>query len=317
MRPKASVYRLGATITARGFTLDLGKQFIRWGRADIIYPTDRFAPRDYINVVNSELLPVIGARGSLQLGNEIFEAIWVPQLTPSRLPLLDQRWTVVPPEAAGLTLADGGAEILGGAQFGARWRHTGSRIETALSFFDGPNHQPDLQTRLRPESPTTLDVVRVYPNIRMYGGDLALPTSALTLKAEVAYVTSPSETSDDYVLYVVEIERQAGEWLLDIGYAGEVVRESRVALSFAPDRGMAKSIIGRASYTFDPQRVLIFEGAARQNGDGYFGKIEYSQGMSEHWRLTLAAIGIGGEEEDFLGQYHRNSHGTVTLRYSF
>jgi hypothetical protein len=151
----------------------------------------------------------------------------------------------------------------------------------------------------------------------MYGADIAIPTPYLTFKGEVAYVTSPPATSDEYVLYVVEIERQIGEWLLDVGYAGETVREDRVDLSFAPDRSMAKSIIGRAAYTLDPQRTVVIEGAARQDGDGFYGRLEYSQGLSEHWRLTLTGVGLAGDEDDFLGQYHRNSYGALALRYSF
>ena len=316
LRPRAAVRRLAATLTARGFTLDVGKQFIRWGRADIIYPTDRFAPRDYLNVIDSELLPVIGARASVNRGSETFEAVWVPRLTPSRLPLLDQRWAAVPPEAAPLPLADGGSLLPRGAQLGGRWRHTGSRLETALSFFDGFNHLPDIDARLQPET-ATIDVVRVHPTIRMYGGDLAVPTAVLTLKAEVAYVTSPPSTSDEYILYVVEIERQVGEWLLDVGYAGEVVRESRVAMVFAPDRSMARSVIGRASYTVDPRRTVVIEGAARQSGDGFYAKLQYSQAMTQRWRLTITGVGLAGDPDDFLGQYRRNSHGSVAVRFSF
>jgi hypothetical protein len=315
-RPRAAVRRLAATFAARGFTLDIGKQFIRWGRADIIYPTDRFAPRDYLNVIDPELLPVIGARASIQHASETFEAVWVPRLTPSRLPLLDQRWAVVPAEAAGLTLADGGSILPRGAQFGGRWRHTGSRLETALSFFDGFNHLPDIAARLRPDQPT-VDVVRVHPSIRMYGGDIAVPTRLFTLKAEAAYVTSPSATSDEYVLYVIELERQTGEWLLDAGYAGEVVRRSRVPVVFSPDRNMARSIIGRASYTIDPRRTVVIEGAARQSGDGFYAKFQYSQAMAQHWHVTLTGVGLAGDLDDFLGQYRRNSHGSVALRFSF
>ena len=315
-RPRAAVRRLAATFAARGFTLDVGKQFVRWGRADIIYPTDRFAPRDYLNVIDSELLPVIGARASIQHGSETFEAVWVPRLTPSRLPLLDQRWAVVPAEAAGLTLADGGSVLPRGSQFGGRWRHTGSRLETAFSFFDGFNHLPDIEARLRADL-TTIDVVRVHPSIRMYGGDVAVPTEWFTLKAEAAYVTSPSATSDEYVLYVVELERQTGEWLLDVGYAGEVVRQSRVPVVFSPDRNMARSIIGRASYTVDPRRTVIIEAAARQSGDGFYAKFQYSQAMTQHWHLTLTGVGLAGNPGDFLGQYRRNSHGSAALRFSF
>jgi len=316
LRPRAAVRRLAASVSTGGVTLDVGKQFIRWGRADVIYPTDRFAPRDYLNVVDSELLPVIAARASIRFGSETFEAIWSPQLTPSRLPLLDQRWAAVPPEAVGLALLDGGSVIPGGSQFGARWRHTGSRLETALSVFEGYNHHPDIDARLRPGEPA-VEILRVHPTIRMYGGDIAIPGAWFTLKAEGAYVTSPPGTSDEYLLYVVEIERQVGEWLLDVGYAGERVLESRVPRVFAPDRSLARSIIGRAAYTLDPTRTVVFEGAARQDGDGFYGKLEYSQALSQHWRLTLTGVGLAGDPDDFLGQYRRNSHASVALRYSF
>lgn len=316
LRPRAAVRRLAATISSGRVTLDIGKQFIRWGRADIIYPTDRFAPRDYLNVIDSDLLPVIAARASIQFGSETLEAIWSPQLTPSRLPLPDQRWAVIPPEAAGLTLVDGGSANVDGAQYGGRWRHTGSRLETALSFFQGENHHPDIEAHFQPQT-AELAILRVHPSVRMYGGDIAIPGRWLTLKGEAAFVISTNETSDDYVLYVVEIERQIGEWLIDVGYAGEQVRESRVPRIFAPDRSMARSIIGRAAYTLDPQRTFAIEGAARQNGDGFYGKIEYSQAMTNHWRLILTGVGLAGDPDDFLGQYRRNSHGAVTLRVTF
>ena len=91
----------------------------------------------------------------------------------------------------------------------------------------------------------------------------------------------------------------------------------RSALSFAPDRGLTTSIVGRASYTIDPLRSIAFETAVRQNGDGYYGKVEYSQARGEHWRATITAVGIGGQSDDFLGQYRRNSHVQASLRYSF
>src|SRR5258706_7764193 len=108
-RPRATLRRLTATFTAPHFTLDVGKQFIRWARADVLNPTDRFAPRDFLNVIDNEFLPVLGVRPSIQIGHETFEVVWVPRLTPSRLPLFDQRWTVLPPEAEGMLFVDGGA----------------------------------------------------------------------------------------------------------------------------------------------------------------------------------------------------------------
>jgi hypothetical protein len=101
------------------------------------------------------------------------------------------------------------------------------------------------------------------------------------------------------------------------GYTGEIVTARRAASTFAPDRGLTRSIVGRASYTIDPARSLTFESAVRQNGDGVYAKAEYSQARGQHWRATVTGVAIAGRRDDFLGQYHRNSHVAATLRYSF
>jgi hypothetical protein len=315
-RPAVAIRRLTATVMAKHFTVDLGKQFIRWGRADILNPTDRFAPRDYLNVIDSDLLPVLGARPAAQIGRETFEAVWVPRLTPSRLPLVTQRWTVVPPDAGAILIKDGGSVIPPGSEWGARWNHSGDRFESSLSYFDGFNHLPRIDVKASP-SLLAVELTRVYPDLRMYGGDLAVPTRLITLKGEAAYFTSSSSATDQYVLYVVEVERQTGEWLLDAGYAGEVVTSSSAAVPFAPDRGTARSFIGRASYTVDPRRTVAIEAAVRESGEGVYVKGEYSEAWGQHWRLTMTGVGIGGHQDDFLGQYNRNSHGSIGLRFSF
>ena len=80
---------------------------------------------------------------------------------------------------------------------------------------------------------------------------------------------------------------------------------------------MARSVIGRVAHTVAPRRTLAVEGAARQNGRGVYAKGEFSQTFGQHWRLTLAAAGIAGEDDDFLGQYQRNSNASATFRLSF
>jgi D-serine dehydratase len=46
----------------------VGKQFVRWGKADIVTPTDHFAPRDFLGVIDNEFLPVTGVRGVVRFG---------------------------------------------------------------------------------------------------------------------------------------------------------------------------------------------------------------------------------------------------------
>jgi hypothetical protein len=329
-RPRLSLRRLTATLTHGPFTLDAGKQFIRWGKADIINPTDRFAPRDFLNVVDTEFLAVTGLRGVAQHGADTFEAVWVPRFTPSRVPLLDQRWTAVPAEAASVPLVDAGAALPSGAETGLRWGHVGDGLEYSLSFFNGFNHLPNIaaSTTLNAEiaekicsacsaSSAFVEIRREHPAIRTYGADAVLPTKWFTIKGEAAYFTSSTPLTDEYVLYVVQLERQTGEWVIVAGYAGEATTLRRSTLLFAPDRGMTRAIVARASYTIDPVRSLAVETAVRQNGAGVYGKFEYSQARGQHWRATVTGVGIGGHSDDFLGQYHRNSHLSAALRYSF
>src|SRR5207237_9916116 len=105
--------------------------------------------RDFLNVFENEFIAVTGARASAQIGSETLEAVWVPRFTPSRIPLLTQRWTVVPPEAPGVPIVDVGTTWPKGSQVGFRWSHTGSGFESAVSFFDGLNHLRTIDTSVR------------------------------------------------------------------------------------------------------------------------------------------------------------------------
>lgn len=316
LRPALSIRRISATLRRGPLTVDVGKQFIRWGKADIVTPTDHFAPRDFLGVIDTEFLAVTGARAVLHVGNESVDAVWVPRFTPSRMPLLDQRWTVLPPDAAGLAFIQAPSQLPARDQFGIRWGHTGAGYEMSVSAFDGFNHLPNVTT-VPTASPQEVLFARNYPRLRSYGADGAIPTRWFTLKAEAAWFDSPDRRSDEFVLCVVQVERQAGEWLLLAGYAGEVITERRTALAFAPDRGLTRSLVGRVSYTIDTNRSVAFEAALRQNGHGAYAKGEYSLARGQHWRGTVAGIGIAGRQDDFLGQYRRNSHLTLSLRYSF
>jgi hypothetical protein len=151
----------------------------------------------------------------------------------------------------------------------------------------------------------------------MYGADAAVPLRWFTVKGEAAWFTSSTPQADEYVQYVVQLERQKGEWFLVGGYAGEAVTVARNPFDFAPDRGLARAFLGRAGYTIDVNRSIAFEGAVRQNGDGAWLKFEYSQAFGQHWRATASFTVIRGAADDFLGQYRRNSQGILALRYSF
>ncbi len=317
-RPEGEVRRLSATHHNGPITFEVGKQFIRWGKTDIVTPTDRFAPRDFLTVVDNDFIAVTAARLNFEKGKNTIEAVWSPRFTPSRIPLPNQRWAPLPELPPGVGLHDAGAVFPGGPQSGLRWNHTGA-IEYELSFYEGFNHLPSCDATPR-FTPTGIEVniQRFYPKMIMAGADVAAPLAWFTMKAEAAHFSTTDNRADEYALYVIQLERQTGEWFFLGGYAGEAVtRHGTRAADFAPDRGLTKTMLSRAGYTIDANRNIAVEAAVRQNGDGIWIKGEYSQLFGQHWRATLDLTLIGGEPADFLGQYHRNSHATFVVRYSF
>ena len=91
----------------------------------------------------------------------------------------------------------------------------------------------------------------------MAGGNVAISSRWFTLKSEAAYFGSSDARADEYALYVIQLERQSGEWFFIGGYAGEAVTQRGSSTAdFAPDRGLTKTILGRANYTIDTNRSM-------------------------------------------------------------
>lgn len=313
-RPAFSIRRATLVYNKGRFTAEIGKQPVRWGKADILNPTDRFAPRDFLAVVDNEFLNVGAARAIYEGQSNSLEVVVQPRFTPSRTPLLNQRWTVIPDQFQRIPLRDGGSRVPSRPAYGLRWNHLGSGYEASVSVYDGFNHLPLLESSL---DPTGINVVRTYPRLRSFGADAAVPLRWFAVKGEGTLFTSPDKRADDYVIYVLQLERQIGELSIVGGYAGEWVAKKRSDLQFAPDRGLAKAFLGRATYTLDPRRSLAIEYAVRENGDGYWIRSEFSRSIGKNWRAIGGYTAIGGNRTDFLGQYRRNSHVHFVLRCSF
>jgi hypothetical protein len=329
-RPPFSIRRLSAMLSHGALTVEVGKQFIRWGKADVLNPTDRFTPRDFLSVVDNDFLGVTGARLTYESGGNTVDAVWVPRFTPSRIPLFDQRWAAFPPVAAAVPVSDAGSRLPGGSQAGVRWNRSGPGYEFSLSVYNGFNHLPIVDVSILP-APLRVQLTRVFPQMRMYGGDCALPNRWVTLKGEIGYFTSSTQLADEYGIYVLQLERQAGEWSFVGGYAGDFTTRNAVRpvpspipelppstiVPFAAERGLARAFVGRASSTVDANSSVVLQAAVRRNGDGAWLQAQYSRARGSHLRATLEGNVIRGIDADFLGQFRRNSNVNLALRYSF
>jgi hypothetical protein len=118
-----------------------GKQQIRWGRADGFNPTDNIIPYDYLDTFADERLAVPSLKADVYFGRTNFEWVWVPFYTPTRLPILGQRWFPQLPKSAqdfDLVYRDLEgplpASTLGNGQWGLRYNQILSKREFSFSF---------------------------------------------------------------------------------------------------------------------------------------------------------------------------------------
>ena len=162
-----------------------------------------------------------------------------------------------------------------------------------------------------------IDIRRRYSALRTYGADLVVPLSTVAVRAEFAAFDAPDADANEYVLYVLQAERQWREWLFIAGYSGEKMTNDRHVVSFSADRGLAEALLVRASYNLGGDRSFIIEAIGRYNGDGVYSKAEFSRVVAKNLRVALRFVAIGGKDTDFLGQYRRNSFSAGHVRYNF
>lgn len=323
VRPAFTARTLSATFRAGPLTVQVGKQLIRWGAADTVKPIDRFAPRDFVNPVESEVLPVTAARASLEFrgGTRRMELVATPQMTPSRLPLARQRWMPIPPGLPKYPeIWQTEPSYPQRTQFGALWSHTFNRLEYSACFFDGFNYNPSLDVITVSVSPLVLEATFKYAKLRMFGGDVVWAAGPFTVRAEGGYFQSTQQRAargDDYAFYVVQLERQRGAWSGVLAYAGQKVTRNAREYLFDPDRALAGAFLARSSHRMTPQSELRFEGAVHRQGVAALARVEYSRSVSANWRTTIGFAWIHGDPSHLLGQYGRNGYGRLTNRYSF
>src|SRR5262249_49104847 len=157
-RPLGEVRRLSANYHNGPLTFEIGKQFIRWGKTDIVTPTDRFAPRDFLTVVDNDFLAVTAGRISFEKSANTIEAVWSPRFTPSRIPLVNQRWAPQAESIPSIRPLDVKIDVPGGPQAGLRWNHAGA-VEYEVSVYHGFNHLPSFTLNL----PSLNSVQMFYP----------------------------------------------------------------------------------------------------------------------------------------------------------
>jgi hypothetical protein len=319
--------------------LRAGKQVIRWGRADGFNPTDNIIPFDYLDTLTDERLAVPALKADAYLGKARFETVWIPFYTPTRLPLLGQRWFPGLPATAQIATVPGNnpstvdlsyrdvagtfpARTFANGQWGVRWNQMIPRAEFSISYFDGFDDLAYFRTSANPiavdpQPGFLVSLRREYYRVHVIGADFASQFGPFGVRGEMAYFDQTDPANLDHLLFVIGLDRTWGDWFAIIQYAGQKVTGSVPTTAVFPDLGLRSSLICRIERTLGPASSIEVKGALRLLDGDLFVQPLYSIALANKWRLKLGGTLFAGPKDSYLGQFRDNSHLLLQLRYSF
>ena len=136
-RPAFSLRHAHATLRKGTLAVDVGKQFVRWGKADILNPTDRFAPRDFLEVTDDEFLAVVRrSRAVPSADRNPSMSSWVPDVHAEPHAAPRAALGGASPQTLGTAgFVDLGPTFPQRSQYGARWNVVGAGIRAVAVVF--------------------------------------------------------------------------------------------------------------------------------------------------------------------------------------
>lgn len=332
--------------------LRVGRQEIRWGRADGINPTDNLEPYDFLNPFLEERLPVTAVKGDLYLGQSHLELAWMPFYVPSRMSLLGQRWFPRLPSQAQvsglvvpLRFREGArrypAYTVGNSQFGVRWNHALPGIEFSFSYYDGINDLPFYTAQLISAAPSlqlqqgpaavgwrafdarsqivpTVDVRldREYHRLRVVGSDFSGTLGSWGMRGEAAYNIRSDDRDDSYLSYVFGFDRQKGRWFTIVEFAGQwTAKRGSVPQPSSFDRGLGRALLLRTQYEMRTDETLELVGLLRLPAGDSGWRLTYSRKLADGWQLELRGSAFAGNNNAFLGQFRDSGNLAAKLVY--
>ena len=340
LQPAGSLRECYFDLKLEHLDLRVGRQEIRWGRADAYNPTDNLIPYDYLDTSAEERLAVPALKADAYFGRAHLEAAWIPVFTPTRLPLLGQRWFPGLPGTAPISTVPGNppAEValeyqngsrlfppltFGNGQWGVRWNQAVPRAEFSFSYFDGYDDiaflraSPSLirEESLIPRMVISLD--RSYYRVRIAGADFATAVGPFGLRGEVAFYDQEDPLNQDHVLAVIGVDRSWGDWLTIVEYAELAVSGEYIYPATFPDLALRSTLMWRIERTLGPSQSVKISGAAGLRDGGVFIRPLYGRALTNNWRLEAGLSVFAGPADSYLGQFAQNDSLSLQLRYTF
>jgi hypothetical protein len=310
------------------FDVRVGKQYMTWGRADGINPTDLVNGSDFTALVVDDSDRKLGSwdlKATKEFGGSSASALWLLNFVPSVFPFA--------PLAPGTSVFQR-LPTEGFRQGAIKVETTGGHLDGSLCYFDGFDHTPDMTLA---GSAITL----FYPRLRVVGGDVAKNWERFGLRAEGSYtfqenvVVTPFPPRQDVLAVVIGVDRSWLEYLnVNLQYLGRylahfddprAVRDPTVR-SFAILRSLLiqqqsrvqNGMSARVSYKWFHETL-----EAEVHGVTWFERGDFvispraAYAINDNVKVSIGADLYRGPADSVFGLLKANSLGYAEVGYSF
>lgn len=312
---------------APGWDLRLGRQTVRWGKADQISPVDNVNPQDFREFILPDLedrkVPNWMARVRLFPGALTLEGVFVPFFEPDRFDYSGTKWALFGIEQPGLEIRETTpAKNLNNADWGMRSAATAAGWDVAVSYVYAWEKGPRLE--LLPGAPHGPVLQAGHHRQHIVGLEFETTLDKFGFRGEGAYFHRQSlhaETLDSaakpvahYVLGVDYLGEQ--DWYANVQFSHQhVVDHEPGILHLRRDDYFLNGEINRE---FWRGNVMLKLGYALDLRDGgFFLTPESILTYFKNLELSLGANVFAGSEDTLFGRYRNNDQVFLKAKYFF
>ncbi|HVY36780.1 MAG TPA: hypothetical protein VHM31_02565 [Polyangia bacterium] len=313
---------------SESFDVRVGKQYMTWGRADGINPTDLINGNDLTALVVDDSDRKLGSwvlRATKQLGSSSVSALWLLNFVPSVIPL--------PPVGGGISLSRE-VPAAGLRQGAVKVERTGGYVDASLCYFDGFDHTPDMRL-------AGTAVTLFYPRLRVVGGDVAKNWGRFGLRAEGSFTfqgdadVTPFPPRQNVAAVVVGVDRSWFEYLnVNVQYLGRylihfedpkaigdpTVRSFAIlrSLLIQQQARLQHGMSARVSYKwFHETLEAEVHGVTWFEGGDFVLSPRATYAINDNLKVSIGADIYRGPADSLFGLLRANSLGFGELGYSF
>ncbi|HDQ41425.1 MAG TPA: AMIN domain-containing protein [Desulfonatronum sp.] len=307
--------------------LRLGKQAVRWGKADQISPVDNVNPQDLREFLIPDLedrkIPNWMARVRLFPGDFTLEGVFVPFFEPDRFDFAGTKWALLGTRPTGLDIRETRpSKNLGHADWGLRTATTVAGWDLAASYLYAWEKSPRL--RLDPAGPLGPALLADYHRQHIVGLEFETTLNKFGLRGEGAYFDKQSlhtQTLDS-------LAKPVAHYVIGVDYLGQQDWYANIQFShqhvFAYEPGILLHrrddyfLNGEINREFWRGNFMLKLGWAVDLQDG--GSFLTPEAILTYFRNLELSLGVNvfsGPEDPLFGRYRDNDQVFLKAKYFF